>query len=133
MLVALGQEKYRYTRERAKQKVDRRLQEYIDKLVAAVVIFLIMLVLGMRGPVGLTAPLAEDLTRARRSQGECFSVADVGTLTGRTIQERLGTASEHGLSYGLRPPSRLGLKGGQCACPLRSPRYRCFSCLRVWP
>jgi len=32
MLVALVQEKYQYTRERAQQEVDRRLQEYSDKL-----------------------------------------------------------------------------------------------------
>jgi hypothetical protein len=32
MLVARGQEQYRYTHERAQQEVDRRLQEYSDKL-----------------------------------------------------------------------------------------------------
>jgi uncharacterized protein YjbJ (UPF0337 family) len=31
LLVALGQEKYRYTRERTQQEVDRRLQESSDK------------------------------------------------------------------------------------------------------
>lgn len=35
MLVALVQEKYKYTRERAQQEVDRRLQEYSDKLGAS--------------------------------------------------------------------------------------------------
>ena len=34
-LVALVQEKYQYTRERAQQEVDRRLQEYSDKLGAS--------------------------------------------------------------------------------------------------
>jgi uncharacterized protein YjbJ (UPF0337 family)/ElaB/YqjD/DUF883 family membrane-anchored ribosome-binding protein len=34
-LVALVQEKYRYTRERAQQEVDRRLQECSDKLGAS--------------------------------------------------------------------------------------------------
>jgi uncharacterized protein YjbJ (UPF0337 family) len=34
-LVALVQEKYKYTRERAQQEVDRRLQEYSDKLGAS--------------------------------------------------------------------------------------------------
>jgi uncharacterized protein YjbJ (UPF0337 family) len=34
-LVALVQEKYRYTRERAQQEVDRRLQEYSHKLGAS--------------------------------------------------------------------------------------------------
>jgi uncharacterized protein YjbJ (UPF0337 family) len=34
-LVVLVQEKYRYTRERAQQEVDRRLQEYSDKLGAS--------------------------------------------------------------------------------------------------
>jgi uncharacterized protein YjbJ (UPF0337 family) len=35
-LVALVQEKYQYTRERAQQEVDRRLQEYNDQLGASV-------------------------------------------------------------------------------------------------
>jgi uncharacterized protein YjbJ (UPF0337 family) len=35
MLVAVVQEKYQYTRERAQHEVDRRLQEYSDKLGAA--------------------------------------------------------------------------------------------------
>ena len=34
-LVALVQDKYQYTRERAQQEVDRRLQEYSDKLGAS--------------------------------------------------------------------------------------------------
>ena len=34
-LVALVQEKYQYTRERAQQEVDRRLQEYSDQLGAS--------------------------------------------------------------------------------------------------
>ena len=34
-LVALVQEKYQYTHERAQQEVDRRLQEYSDKLRAS--------------------------------------------------------------------------------------------------